>query len=270
MFRRSFLVGTGATLLSSSLVSSDNLLREGNLGDADAPSEDINLSIDQITRIEDLTRGLPDIVRDQTLYPVIDRENLFRHQFMKVVSAEADANVNRSNNRSRITEYLNLFGLGFSDPITNKPYAYCASGLSWAACVAYCDLALGLSPTLYRGLDYNKLDRITVFQTVLKEIRRNYFRPHPQVEVIAQDARKREIWEDGTSIPKVGWLVFYNWSGGNHADHIGIVHQASGSSLKTIEFNTSINTGSQTNGGFVAYKDRTSVRNRVIGYARMY
>jgi hypothetical protein len=67
--------------------------------------------------------------------------------------------------------------------------------------------------------------------------------------------------------PQPGWLVFYNWSGGADAEHVGIVESASATTLRTVEFNTSVVVdGNQRNGGVVARKNRDDARRFVIGY----
>ena len=59
--------------------------------------------------------------------------------------------------------------------------------------------------------------------------------------------------------------------GGEDAQHVGIVEAASASTLRTIEFNTSIVVGgSQRNGGVVARKIRDQARRFVIGYIATY
>lgn len=57
---------------------------------------------------------------------------------------------------------------------------------------------------------------------------------------------------------RTGDLVFMNFSGGTTTQHIGFVVSASGSTVNTIEGNTSSSTsGSQSNGGCVAKKSRS-------------
>jgi hypothetical protein len=59
---------------------------------------------------------------------------------------------------------------------------------------------------------------------------------------------------------------FY-WSGGADAEHVGIVESASATTLRTVEFNTSVVVdGNQRNGGVVARKNRDDARRFVIGY----
>ena len=53
-----------------------------------------------------------------------------------------------------------------------------------------------------------------------------------------------------------GDVVYYDWNGDGESDHVGIVEENQGSYLVTIEGNTSTGSGSQTNGGVVARRQR--------------
>lgn len=54
--------------------------------------------------------------------------------------------------------------------------------------------------------------------------------------------------------PKVGDIVFYNFSGGKTATHVGIVSEVGNGTIKAIEGNTS--TVNQNNGGMVMERER--------------
>lgn len=54
-----------------------------------------------------------------------------------------------------------------------------------------------------------------------------------------------------------GDVVYYDWGGDGETDHVGIVVENHGSYLTTIEGNTSTGSGSQTNGGVVAERQRS-------------
>jgi hypothetical protein len=98
-------------------------------------------------------------------------------------------------------------------------------------------------------------------------IKQFYFLPHPSCLNIVAYAKTAGNWIDKSITPQAGWLVFYNWSGGAAAEHVGIVASASTATLRTIEFNTSVSTaGDQSNGGAVARKNRDAARRFVIGY----
>lgn len=64
--------------------------------------------------------------------------------------------------------------------------------------------------------------------------------------------------------PKVGDVVFYNWSGDGVADHVGIVEKVNpNGSIVAIEGNTSL--GNDSNGGQVMRRTRSS---NILGYGR--
>lgn len=62
-------------------------------------------------------------------------------------------------------------------------------------------------------------------------------------------------------IPKTGDIIFYNWSGGSSAQHIGIVTGVSGNSVFTIEGNTDSSLGFRCAG-----KTRSRTASYVVGY----
>lgn len=64
--------------------------------------------------------------------------------------------------------------------------------------------------------------------------------------------------------PKVGDIVFYNFSGGSVASHVGIVTSVSSSQITAIEGNTS--SSNNTNGGSV--QERTRSLSVCLGFAR--
>lgn len=66
------------------------------------------------------------------------------------------------------------------------------------------------------------------------------------------------------TVPKAGDIVFYNFSGGKTATHVGIVSEVGNGTIKAIEGNTS--SVNQTNGGMVM--ERTRSLSVCIGFAR--
>jgi hypothetical protein len=70
-------------------------------------------------------------------------------------------------------------------------------------------------------------------------------------------------WTSGKSGAQRGDVVYFNFSGGTLAEHVGIVESGSGQALTTIEFNTS--SANQANGRTVARKARTS---NIVGFGR--
>ena len=63
--------------------------------------------------------------------------------------------------------------------------------------------------------------------------------------------------------PRTGDLIFYNWSGGSTAKHIGIVTGVSGNSVYTVEGNTGSSHGYRAEA-----KTRKKSASYIIGYAR--
>ena len=66
---------------------------------------------------------------------------------------------------------------------------------------------------------------------------------------------------EDTYVPKVGDLVFFNWSGGTTAKHVGIVIEVTDSKIYTIEGNT----GSD-NGYMCCERTRTLSAKYIVGY----
>lgn len=64
-----------------------------------------------------------------------------------------------------------------------------------------------------------------------------------------------KLW---SNIPKANTIVLYDWNkpAGDGADHIGIVESVNSNYIMAIEGNTSVNGGSQSNGGMVLRKKR--------------
>lgn len=205
--------------------------------------------------------GHPAHTADQ--FPVKNAQQFLTKFVLDSAGKEADDHVSRATDKTRVTEYLNLFGLDFADENGN-PYPYCAAGLGFAACIGYCNMA----PTESFG------DPPTdVFRKVVPVLKANYFLPHPSCLNMVSDAKAKGRWIEGhTTIPQPGWLVFYNWEGKTDPPmHVGIVQEAGQGKLRTIEFNTSdTSAGSQSNGGAVARKNRDSAIKFVIGYEKTW
>jgi hypothetical protein len=196
-------------------------------------------------------------------FPVKNGQQFFTKFVLDAAGKEADDHVSRATNKTRVTEYLRLFGLNFADE-NGKPYPYCAAGLGFAACIGYCNMA----PTESFG------DPPTdVFRKVVPVLKANNFLPHPSCLNMVSDAKAKGRWIEGhATIPQPGWLVFYNWDGETDPPmHVGIVQEAGRGTLRTIEFNTSdTSAGNQSNGGAVARKNRDSAIKFVIGYEKTY
>jgi hypothetical protein len=90
---------------------------------------------------------------------------------------------------------------------------------SWghmAVCKAYCDA---------NGISYSDATRLSMLRSVLGDIGKYYFKPSAGCQVIMDDARARNTFVAKSQAPKPGYLVVYNWSGHDNAEHIGIVDQ---------------------------------------------
>jgi hypothetical protein len=237
-----------------------------------SPNETLNLNDTQretISKIENapapVILGSPSAASHPAAvtFPVKDAQKLFTQFVLDAAGKEADDHVNRVTNKPRVTEYLNLFGLDFADENGN-PYPYCAAGLGFAACLGYCEMApteaFGDPPT-------------NVFRKVIPVMKANYFLPHPSCLNMVNDAKAKGRWIPGhTTVPQQGWLVFYNWDSKTDPPmHVEIVEEAGQGKLRTIGFNTSDTTsGSQSNGGAVARKNRDGAIKFVIGYEKTW
>jgi hypothetical protein len=184
---------------------------------------------------------------------------LFSERVLSVAKAEADAHISRTSNKGRVTEYLALLDYGFADD-KGVPVPYCAAGVTWATCKAYCDL---------NKVPYSDADRLTVLRSVLGDIGKLYFEPSAGCRPIMDDAKSRSKFVQDRASAQPGYLVFFNWSGAAEPEHIGVVSGLEGDGLHTIEFNTSADDGpNRGNGGAVATKIRSL--NFVCGYVKTY
>jgi hypothetical protein len=186
-------------------------------------------------------------------------DTLFKTTVLAVAGDEARANINRTDNQDRVTEYLALLGLPFAQG--GIPTPFCAAGLTWATSKAYCDL---------NGIPYTDANRLDVLKSVLSEISKRYFKPSAACPDILDDARNRGTLLDRSAVAQPGYLVFLNFDGNTSlAAHMGIVETAVGTTLHTIEFNTSGFSGqTHVDGGFVARKVRPP--QFVVGFVRTY
>ncbi len=73
----------------------------------------------------------------------------------------------------------------------------------------------------------------------------------------------------GSYVPKSGDLIFFISSGATVSGHIGIVVYVSGSTVYTVEGNTSSGTGLETNGGGVYFKSYDLSSSYIYGYGVM-
>jgi len=139
---------------------------------------------------------------------------------------------------------------------------FCAAGVSFAACTAYCDI----DPS---KISHDETNVVRVFRDVLSDINKFYFLPHCATRYMVEDSKRRGTWVDASRnrvAAHPGWLAFFSWRRNKLPNHVGIVKSSHGG-LKTIEYNTSSGSGgSQSNGGVVASRDRTADMDYVMGY----
>jgi hypothetical protein len=151
----------------------------------------------------------------------------------------------RETHRSAIERYLELFELPFA--AQGKVVPFCAAGLSY------------VSAMLYARSTGVKTPSMAQLRNVLSDIDHHHFYPSPSVMDMKYVALGKRRWvarldANGRLAPQPGWLVVYNWNGDGKSDHVGLVERIAGTTLHTIEFNTSATNDS--NGGKVARRQR--------------
>lgn len=172
--------------------------------------------------------------------------------------------VSRKNKATQVLEFLDIVDeKGIGTP-------FCAAGVSYAACRAYCDL----KESVKYDPDHITEERKSTFKTKLTTINAHYFFPNSAVRIIKRHAIEHNRWADRSTTPLPGWLVVYSWKTGETlGNHIGIVDEVKngGKSLITLEYNTTmqVGSGSERDGGHVAEKYR-EVNDTVLGYVKIY
>lgn len=148
--------------------------------------------------------------------------------------AQGFVGMNQIQNPEMVEEFFGIFNMS-ARASSGAVLPFCAAGLSYCAAKAYCDYEVP------HPIQYTDVNKRMIFSEALGDVNRLYFRPHPHVGVIAQDARARSKWLPSTTSAadiKPGYLVCFDWDGNAAGDHIGFVTSRSGSSVETIEFNT--------------------------------
>ena len=184
----------------------------------------------------------------------------FAQQYL-IAAAASQVNNSRATTPDQIKEYLELFGIRPVDD-NDRILAFCAAGISWAACKAYCDMDPHPRP-------YDSHNRASVFEDTLADIRHFFFSPHCSCEIMVAQNKAGGRWVDPPGTPQRGWLVLYTWNRNGQANHVGVIESVGSSAINTIEFNTSVTVGSQTNGGVVAKKTRP-INDQILGYVRTF
>lgn len=240
-------------LLSSALYS------EEHMSDPDASPEKLDFAPAQLQKA--ITAARPYGERKKA-------EDLAK-QMLKITRTFAEDGVSRDHHSSQVLEFLQLFGFGLRYAGGGDYVPYCAAGVSYAACRAYCDIK--------QREDYNVSDityddaRMNLFKSKLRDIEHYYFLPSPAVAFIKADAEDRspKTWVDATHTPLPGWLVIFSWRA-TRPNHVGIVDRVDDKNLYTLEYNTSgLVNGNQRNGGMVAAKTRAR-DNTIMGFVKLY
>jgi hypothetical protein len=274
MRRRDFCLLSAAVIASSRHLSSaeaqdaDQLqfAPEPQRGDLDMPVETLSITTQQFAALNREVTSLA-IPQPAALTGYVrESDRIFSEQVLKVAAAEIG--VARSTKPDRVTEYLKLFGFGFK--YSNGQYVpFCAVGAGWAVCKAYCDLA-PLPTDHYKQLTYKPADEVQQFKSVFLAV--SGLSPlSANCGVIQKTAQTTQKWWGADVMPRPGWLILYNWSGGKDPEHVGIVESATAASLTTIEFNTTFETGPKKGEpGVVDRKDRQKYSKYVLGYVSTY
>jgi hypothetical protein len=245
---------SASTELSLDELLKEDIISEPQFGDPLGPDD----------KFETLTLRRPSqqkAVGDDPVFDKKDPEQLCL-QMLKITRKFVEDGVSRDNKVDQLLELLNVLDY------TKKETPFCAAGVSYAACRAYCDLAP--KPEAY-GTDINT-KRINHFKSKLTTIYAHYFFPSGLVRVIKAAAIKKGNWVDRSVTPLPGWPVIFSWDGTSAGNHIGLVESAKkeDSLITTLEYNTTVVVdGNQRDGGHVARKNRPKDK-RILGYVKLY
>jgi hypothetical protein len=232
-------------------------------GDPDAPGETFIINERALHDALIVSPELAAFPTEQTKYKDA-RRVVERMLDYALEMANRDPPVSRQNSPGQIKKFVGLFDY------RSEQTAFCAMGIAYAAAKAFCDLTPERVP-------YTRRNDTRTFKTVLPLINKYYFPPSASCRFMMKEAKKRRPTQrggwiaKGTRTPKRGWLVLFDWKnrGDGIPDHVGIVNGVGrGGALYTVEFNTSIASGSQRNGGAVAEKVRSP--RDVLGFIRTY
>jgi hypothetical protein len=233
-------------------------LEEDQTSDPDMPVERLTLTRDLEERI---SAAVDAISRGPKKDPEQIALRMLKIARSYTVPPPTTNPVSRTSNPQQVTKFLKLLHLPLRFP-DGKWVPYCACGVSYAAAAAYCQE----KPVIR----VNPSNDLVKYRGVLADIRNYYFFPDPRCRVMLAQAQKRGTWKPAGKVSpgkaKPGWLVLFNWKRGSAPQHVGIVDQALGGSLKTVEFNTSA--GNNSNGGAVNARNRSY--QHVLGYIATY
>jgi hypothetical protein len=250
--RREMMVSTLGALVGMpsrafSQTPADTSVTEEQKGDPDLPYEMVTFNPEAIRQMSDLSGRRATFERWESRLPAA-----------MLASARGLIGSSRATTPERISEFLELFGLGLKDK--NGDYvAFCAAGISFCALTAY---ANAVKP------NYTINKKLEIFRSLAAEIEHYYFYPTVSCRDMGLIAQGKRRWVERKAkpevIPKPGWIVLFDWQRRGTPDHCGIVQNATAQSIFTVEFNTSDDGGSQRNGGAVARKTRNY--NYVTGF----
>ena len=159
------------------------------------------------------------------------------------------------SNGYNITEYnynMGDFGSGYG-------YYWCATFVSWSLFQSDCTDQMGYKDwTRNHTGDKNYIwCGVSCSQWAAQLRRYGYW--------------KNSLYQGGAAYtPQSGDLIFFTWDGAaNSEDHIGIVVYSDGSTVYTVEGNTSDASGLDSNGGGVYYKSYSLSASTIAGYGIM-
>jgi hypothetical protein len=260
--RRLLRIMYGASVISvlnfgsGLFAQSSAFTEEEQSGDPDLPLQKLEVRLEDIAPLLDVGKAL-NVKKDPKHFALL---------VLKIASDQARKSVPTF---ATIEEYFKLFNVP-ARKADGEIQPFCAAGLSFAACQAYCEL----HPN---AIAYTDSGKVRTFRDVLADVNKFYFLPHCSTQEMVKDAKQRGIWlrkQQSVSTLKPGWLAFFNWpdkSGHFNGvpNHVGVIQHAAQDLLHTVEYNTSIGSrGSQPNGGHIAFKEREY--KYVLGYSSIY
>ncbi len=253
--KRTVLIGMGALTTGYLLarVALAQAVSEQQFGDPGTKPETFDLSQSDLSAF--------DFVMQQAKPLNIAKPAKTFAQESLLAAASSQLENSRATTPEEIKSYLELFGINPLDS-NGRILAFCAAGISWAACKAYCDMQPQPRP-------YDSHNQESVFKDTLADIRHYFFSPHCSCETMVSQNKAAGRWVDPKDKPQRGWLVLYTWDRDGHANHVGVIESVKEPDIHTIEFNTSETVDNQTNGGVVARK-RRPMNDQVLGYVRTF
>lgn len=246
--RRSLVLSVAVSSLvpASAFAATEN---ESQSGDPGGKPEILGFDEEKIRALLDMTRAV--------FLPK-------QEKFSELLIAESATWIGKSRHShpEAVARLLELFNLPFSN--SDGPVPFCAAGLSFAAASVYAKLGTKVGETL----------TLAALSGYTGEVDRYHFYPTPSVNSMRLSAQAKNSWTDANSVagrsPRRGWLVLFDWSGQGQ-NHVGLIEKVSRANLQTIEFNTTPEgvTGSQSQGGSVARRNRKFPSQHIKGFIRL-